>query len=67
MFQSANMALLGFFAAFGITPFTKEVLEETIRSRVPEKFLAKNLEVFGKGFDAATKMGAAGDRRTDIV
>lgn len=67
MFQSANMALLGSFAAFGITPFTKEVLKETIRSRVPERFLAKNLEVFGKGFDAATKEGATGDRRTDIV
>jgi indolepyruvate ferredoxin oxidoreductase beta subunit len=67
MFQSANMALLGFFAAFGIAPFTKEVLEETIRSRVPEKFLAKNLEVFGKGLGAAVREGAAQDRRVDTV
>lgn len=67
MFQSANMALLGSFAAFAIAPFTREVLEETIRSRVPGKFLAKNLEVFGKGYDAAKKEGMAGERRTDIV
>jgi indolepyruvate ferredoxin oxidoreductase beta subunit len=53
MFQSANMALLGCFAAFGIAPFTRQVLEETVRSRVPGRFLAKNLEVFAKGFDAA--------------
>ncbi|MBP1750656.1 MAG: Indolepyruvate oxidoreductase subunit IorB, partial [Deltaproteobacteria bacterium] len=53
MFQSANMALLGAFAFFGIEPFTRDVLEATIRSRVPEKFLAKNLIVFEKGFEAA--------------
>jgi indolepyruvate ferredoxin oxidoreductase beta subunit len=53
MFQSANMALLGAFAFFGIGPFTRDALEATIRSRVPEKFLAKNLIVFGKGFEAA--------------
>lgn len=53
MFQSANMALLGAFSSFGIEPFTRDVLEATIRSRVPEKFLAKNLSVFGKGFEAA--------------
>ena len=53
MFQSANMALLGAFAFFGIEPFTRDVLEATIRSRVPEKFLAKNLLVFEKGFEAA--------------
>ena len=41
MFQSANMALLGAFAFFGIGPFTRDALEATIRSRVPEKFLAK--------------------------
>ena len=53
MFQSANMALLGAFASFGIGPFRREVLEATIRARVPEKFLAKNLAVFGKGYKAA--------------
>ena len=55
MFQSANMALLGAFASFGIVPFTRDILEATIRSRVPEKFLAKNLVVFGRGYEAATK------------
>lgn len=55
MFQSANMALLGAFASFGIVPFTRDILEATIRSRVPEKFLAKNLAVFGKGYEAAGK------------
>jgi len=58
MFQSANMALLGSFASFGIAPFTREVLENTIRSRVPEKFLARNLAVFAKGFEAAGGQGA---------
>jgi len=67
MFQSANMALLGFFSSFGIAPFTREVLEGTIRSRVPEKFLAKNLAVFGTGFDAAGRQGAAGPRQSDSV
>lgn len=57
MFQSANMALLGAFAFFGIEPFTRDALEATIRSRVPEKFLAKNLAVFGKGFEAAGSGG----------
>lgn len=55
MFQSANMALLGAFASFDIGPFTRDTLEATIRSRVPEKFLAKNLTVFGRGYEAATK------------
>lgn len=53
MIQSANMALLGCFARFGIGPFTQGLLEETIRARVPEKFLTKNLSVFRKGCDAA--------------
>lgn len=51
MFQSANMALLGAFASFAIEPFSRRVLEDTIRSRVPEKFRAKNLAVFEKGFE----------------
>ncbi len=55
MFQSANMALLGAFASFGIEPFTRDVLETTIRSRVPEKFLAKNLAVFETGFETARR------------
>lgn len=65
MFQSANMALLGSFAAFGIAPFTRQVIEETIRSRVPEKFLVKNLAVFGKGFEAAMGQDAGVFRLLD--
>ena len=53
MFQSANMALLGAFAFFGVEPFTRDILEATIRARVPEKFRAKNLSVFARGFEAA--------------
>jgi indolepyruvate ferredoxin oxidoreductase, beta subunit len=55
MFQSANMALLGAFSSFEIEPFTRDILEATIRSRVPEKFVAKNLAVFGRGYEAARK------------
>lgn len=62
MFQSANMALLGAFAFFGTGPFARNILEATIQSRVPEKFLAKNLAVFGKGFEAAENVEAAGRR-----
>lgn len=61
MFQSANMALIGAFACFGVEPFTRDVLEDTIRSRVPEKFLAKNLSVFEKGFETAR------DQAADII
>jgi len=53
MFQSANMALLGAFAFFGVEPFTRDILEATIRARVPEKFRAKNLSVFARGFEDA--------------
>ena len=65
MFQSANMALLGYFASFGVAPFTRQVLENTIRSRVPEKFLVKNLAVFGKGFEAAGAAPAGENRQPE--
>lgn len=53
MIQSANMAMLGYLAFHGMPPFTRRLLEDTIRARVPEKFLSKNLAVFQNGFDAA--------------
>lgn len=65
MIQSANMALLGYFAFFGVDPFTRKNLEDTIRARVPEKFLMKNLAVFEKGFDAARHAGTNGKQQTE--
>jgi len=53
MIQSANMVLLGYFAFSGVPPFTQRLLEDTIRARVLEKFLSKNLAVFQRGFDTA--------------
>lgn len=53
MIQSANMAMLGYLAFHETPPFTRKLLEDTIRARVPEKFLSKNLVVFQEGFNAA--------------
>ncbi|HOW54019.1 MAG TPA: 2-oxoacid:acceptor oxidoreductase family protein [Syntrophorhabdaceae bacterium] len=53
MIQSANMAMLGYLAFSNIPPFSEKQLKDTIRARVPEKFLSKNLAVFQKGFDEA--------------
>lgn len=53
MIQSANMAVLGFFSHFSVVPYTYENIERTIRTRVPKRFLEKNLEVFREGYEAA--------------
>jgi Pyruvate:ferredoxin oxidoreductase and related 2-oxoacid:ferredoxin oxidoreductases, gamma subunit len=53
MIQSANMAVLGFFSHFSAGPYTYENIEKMIRTRVPKRFLEKNLEVFREGHNAA--------------
>jgi indolepyruvate ferredoxin oxidoreductase beta subunit len=53
MIQSANMAVLGFFSHFSAGPYTYGNIENMIRTRVPKRFLEKNLEVFREGHEAA--------------
>lgn len=53
MIQASNMAILGFFSAFSIGPYTCESLMETIREKVPERLFQKNIEVFQAGFSEA--------------
>ncbi|MCX8111347.1 MAG: indolepyruvate oxidoreductase subunit beta [Syntrophorhabdaceae bacterium] len=53
MIQASNMALLGFFSAFSLGPYSFESMKETIRERVAEKFFQKNIEVFKAGFEDA--------------
>jgi indolepyruvate ferredoxin oxidoreductase beta subunit len=50
MDQASNMALLGFFSALSSEPFTLEKLEESIRERVPERFVEKNIQVLIDGW-----------------
>jgi len=53
MIQAANMALLGFFTFLSIEPYTQDKIEGTIRKKVPEKVLKKNLEIFQAGYAQA--------------
>jgi indolepyruvate ferredoxin oxidoreductase, beta subunit len=53
--QSANMALLGFFASLSIGPYTSENIENMITRKVPAKFLDKNQEVFHEGVKAGNR------------
>ncbi len=43
---SSNLALLGFFSAFGKGPISHEELRQTIDTISPERFKEKNLKVF---------------------
>ncbi len=56
MIQAANMALLGFFAFLSIEPYTRENVERTIKKRVSEKLLEKNLEIFQAGYMGAKEV-----------
>lgn len=53
MIQASNMAILGFFSALSMGPFTVENIGAAVRRKVPEKVLQKNLEVFQIGYDSA--------------
>jgi len=50
MIQASNMAILGFFSAFSIGPYNHDALVETIKKKVKESLVAKNIEVFEEGF-----------------
>lgn len=49
MIQASNMALLGCFAAFSIEPYNPEALKDTIKKRVAQRLIEKNLDIFQKG------------------
>ncbi|MGD2126260.1 MAG: indolepyruvate oxidoreductase subunit beta [Desulfobacteraceae bacterium] len=53
--MSSNLALLGYFSAFGQGPVSHEDLRITIEDVSPERFRDKNLEVFGTGFEWGMK------------
>lgn len=53
MIQASNMAILGFFSYFGIGPYNRESLLETLKERTKGKFLEKNVDVFQAGFRRA--------------
>lgn len=53
MIQASNMAILGFFSAFSIGPYSYDSLKETIKSNVKKAFVSKNLEVFEEGYAMA--------------
>jgi len=49
--MSSNLALLGFFASRNESPLNAGEIRETIDQVSPERFKAKNLEVFDAGFE----------------
>jgi indolepyruvate ferredoxin oxidoreductase, beta subunit len=52
--MSSNLALVGFFSAFGEGPFTFDDLRDTVERISPEKFRDTNLRIF----DACHQIGA---------
>jgi indolepyruvate ferredoxin oxidoreductase, beta subunit len=48
---SSNLALLGYFAAFGEEPFTHEALRSVVAETSPDRFREKNLNVFDAAFE----------------
>ncbi len=56
---SSNLALLGFFSAFGQGPITHAELERTIDAISPERFKALNLSVFNACHEEGVRRQAA--------
>jgi len=63
MIQSSNMAMLGFFSAFDITPFSCDNIKETIRQKVKVRLVEKNLEVFQAGYESAQSFQLSADSK----
>ena len=63
MIQSSNMAMLGFFSALDITPFSSDNIKETIRQRVKARLVEKNLEVFQAGYESAQSFQLIADSK----
>ena len=56
--KSANLVLLGFFAAFERTPFTLEGLRNAVSAVSPRRFEQENLKMFDEGARRAFKKGS---------
>jgi indolepyruvate ferredoxin oxidoreductase, beta subunit len=52
---SSNLALLGYFSAFGEEPFTHENLRTEVLESSPDRFREKNLMVFDAAFEKGTE------------
>lgn len=53
--MSSNLALLGFFSAFGEGPMSREDLRLTIEKISPDPFRDKNLMIFDAGLERGLK------------
>jgi indolepyruvate ferredoxin oxidoreductase, beta subunit len=53
--MSSNLALIGFFSAFGEGPFDHRELRETVDIVSPDRFKEINLKVFDAGFEMGEK------------
>lgn len=51
--RTANVVMIGSAMATGLLPLTREILIETIRSRVPPKTIEDNVKAFSHGYDFA--------------
>jgi indolepyruvate ferredoxin oxidoreductase beta subunit len=49
--MSSNLALLGFFAAFGEGPLTPDEIRASIDEASPDRFKAQNIKVFEAGLE----------------
>ncbi len=49
--MATNLALLGYFAAFGVGPLPEEALKSTIERISPDRFRENNLRIFGLGLE----------------
>jgi indolepyruvate ferredoxin oxidoreductase, beta subunit len=50
---STNLALLGYFSAFGEDPFHHDDLRAVVEENSPDRFREKNLQVFDTAFEKA--------------
>jgi len=53
--MSSNLALLGFFSAFGEGPISYKELRNTVDLVSPDRFKEMNFKVFDAGFEAGSK------------
>jgi len=53
--MSSNLALLGFFAAFGEGPLSPDEIRASIDEASPERFKNQNIKVFEAGFEEGNR------------
>ncbi len=54
--KAVNVVLIGTLAATGVLPVSAEVLKDTIKRTVKQKFVEANLKAFELGFNAASNV-----------